>query len=109
MFEKATAGKDFSTPQLSCIENKLKGQALAIAIPKGVHVKYSRTCKGRGGQKRIKKDASDLDQAAKDDVKDLENKVPPGCRAEYKKAAAKVKAQNHKELIKKVVKECTSK
>jgi hypothetical protein len=108
MFEKATAGKDFSTKELNCIENKLKGQALVIAIPKGVHVDYSRTCKGRGGRKRIEDDAADLDDAAEKDIADLVDNVPPGCKAAYKKAAAQVKAQDHKALIKKVVKECTS-
>jgi hypothetical protein len=106
MFEKATAGKNFSDKQLNCIGNKLKGQALTIAIPKGVHTKYSRTCKGRGGVARLKKDASNLKQAAEDDIDALVDKVPPGCRAAYVKAAAKVKAQDHQGLIKKVIKEC---
>jgi SPX domain protein involved in polyphosphate accumulation len=107
MLEKATAGKDLTPTQATCIANKLKAQALTIAIPKGVHVKHSRTCKGRGGKKRIKKDAKNLDKAAEDDIAALENKVPPACREAYKKAAEQVKAQDHKALIRKVTNECT--
>lgn len=107
MFEKATGGKRFGPKKLKCIENKLKGQALTIAIPKSTHVEFSRTCKGRGGVKRLKKDVANLKQAAKDDIKALENNVPPTCRKAYKKAAKRVMAQNHNALIKRVVKECT--
>jgi hypothetical protein len=108
MFEKATAGKKFSTKQLNCIENKLKGQALTIAIPKGIHTDHSRTCKGRGGQKRLEKDVKNLKQAAEDDIDALKDKVPPGCRAAYMKAAKRVKAQNHNALINRIVKQCTT-
>ena len=75
--------------------------ALTISIPKGTHVKYSRTCKGRGGQKRIDKDAEDLKQATEDDIKALEDRVPPGCQEAYKAAAEQVRAQDPDEFIKK--------
>jgi hypothetical protein len=100
--------KGLNAGERDCVAREIKMSALTIAIPKGVHVKYSRTCKGRGGQARIDKDAQDLDQAAEDDIADLENQVPDGCKAAYKQAAAQVKAQDHEGLFKKARAKCTS-
>jgi Cft2 family RNA processing exonuclease len=100
--------KGLDGDERNCVAREIKMSALTIAIPKGVHVKYSRTCKGRGGQARVDKDAGNLDQAAKDDIADLENQVPEGCKAAYKQAAEQVKAQDHEGLFAKAKAKCTS-
>jgi hypothetical protein len=79
--------------QKACFERFVKMDALTIAIPKGTHVKYSRTCKGRGGRAREKKDAEDLTQAAKDDFDAVQPYLSPECAKKYEEAKEKILAQ----------------
>ena len=90
----------------ACVKRRLKEQALTIAIPKGVHRQHSRTCGGKNTQKQIEDHADDLDDAAKGDTKDVQNKIDAACADAYKKAAEQVCAQDHKGLIDKVVAGC---
>jgi hypothetical protein len=96
--------------QVACFERFVKMDALTIAIPKGTHVKYSRTCKGRGGRAREQKDAEDVTKAANDDFDAVEPYLSPECAKKYAEAKEKVLAQLPDKLFKeckaKAVKEC---
>lgn len=91
--------------QKECFERFVKMDALTIAIPKGTHVKYSRTCKGRGGRAREKKDAENLTQAANDDFDAVEPYLSPKCAKKYAEAKEQVLAQ----LPDKLFNECKAK
>ena len=102
--------KGLNKDQVKCMKRFIKMDALTIAIPKGTHVKYSRTCKGRGGQARIDADAKDLKKAAEDDFATVQPQLSDDCAAKYEAAKAAVLAQLPDKLIKdskaKALKEC---
>lgn len=97
--------KGLTGAQKICFQRFVKTDALTIAIPKGIHVKYSRTCKGRGGQARVDKDAADLKQAANDDFDAVKPKLSAACQEKYEEAKEKVLAQ----LPDKLFKDCKKK
>jgi hypothetical protein len=97
--------KGLTKAQKKCFNRFVRTDALTIAIPKGTHTKYSRTCKGRGGIRRARKDAKDPVQAAKDDFAKIEPRLSPECAAKYKEAQDKILAQ----LPDKLFEECKAK
>jgi hypothetical protein len=107
--QKSPAGRGMSDRQGKCVKDRIKDQALTIAIPKAVHRKQSRTCGSKNDKKQISKDAGGLNTATKKDLdkiqKHLDDTESP-CAAHYKAAAAQVAAQDHEALIKKVIKDC---
>lgn len=102
--------KGLTLDQKKCFKRFIKMDALTIAIPKGTHVKYSRTCKGRGGQARIDEDAKDLKKAAEDDFATVQPQLSDDCATKYEAAKAAVLAQLPDKLIQdskaKALKEC---
>ena len=97
--------------QLSCVKNRLKDQALTIAIPKGIHRKISRTCGSRNDPKQITKDSGNLNKATNDDLTRIQNHLDAkdhGCKEHYRQAAEQVKAQDHDQLIDDIIEKCTS-
>jgi hypothetical protein len=97
--------KGLNAAQKKCFKRFVRSDALTIAIPKGTHTKYSRTCKGRGGQARVKKDVENLEQAAKDDFAKIEPRLTDECKAKYQAAQAQILAQ----LPDKLFEECKAK
>ena len=98
--------------QKKCVKGKIKDRALTIAIPKGMHRGFSRTCGSRNTVAKIKSDASGLNSAANKDLRQIQKKLdgPPKspCADAYREAAREVRQQDHAGLIKKAIKECTS-
>jgi len=92
-----------------CVKSHLKDKALTIAIPKSVHRGFSRTCGHRNNASQISGDAGDLNAATKKDLAaiqaHLDGKESP-CAQAYSEAAAEVKKQDHKQLIKEAIDKC---
>ena len=106
------AGRAMSKAQKACVKRKIRDRALTIAIPKGIHRGFSRTCgSSRNTPAQIKADAADLDSAANKDLQRIQKKLdgPPksACADAYREAAREVRQQDHKGLIRKAIKECT--
>jgi hypothetical protein len=82
-----------TTDQIACFKRWVKMDALTVAIPKGIHVEFSRTCKGRGGQQRIDDDADDLKDAAEKDFADVQPQLSDDCQKKYEAAKKAILAQ----------------
>ena len=57
--------------------------ALAIAIPKGIHREFSRTCSNRGGVTRQNEDAANLKEAAEKDFAKIQPHLTDDCAKKY--------------------------
>ena len=93
----------------TCVANKLKSSALAIAIPKGLHKQFSRTWRGRNTAKRIKSDAKNLKSAANKDLRKLQaalDKAKHPCAEAYREAAKQIRQQDHNKLVRDAIKGC---
>jgi len=107
--QNSPAGRGMTTRQSKCVKDRIKAQALTIAIPKGVHRGESRTCGSRNNQGQITSDSKRLNGATKDDLDKIQNHLDATehpCAEAYRKAAAQVADQNHEALIKKVILAC---
>lgn len=102
---------DKITPeQLSALFGKgsnpgaIASKGKTIAIPKKDHQQHSRTYAGRNNPDKIKGDSKDLQQAAKDDTKTIEDaegkEMDDECLGKYKKAAEDIRKKTHKEYVK---------
>jgi hypothetical protein len=92
-----------------CVKAYVKDKALTIAIPKGVHRGFSRTCGHRNNASQISGDSKDLDAAVDKDLASiqthLDGKESP-CANAYSEAAKEVKKQDHKKLINDAIDKC---
>ncbi len=82
----------------------IAGKGKTIAIPKKDHQQNSRTYAGRNNPDKVKGDSKDLQQAAKDDTKTIEDaegkEMDDECLGKYKKAAEEIRKKTHKEYVK---------
>ncbi len=82
----------------------IAGKGKTIAIPKKDHQQNSRTYAGRNNPDKVKGDSKDLQQAAKDDTKTIEDaegkEMDDECLGKYKKAADEIRKKTHKEYVK---------
>lgn len=76
-------------PLDTCQKNAIVKGALAIVIPKAVHQRFSETY---GGRVTPEKDAKNLQKAAKDNLKAIQDsgQLDEACAEAYKKAAEKI-------------------
>jgi hypothetical protein len=105
------AKRGMSPAKLKCVNNRLKEKALTIAIPTTTHRRFSRTCgSGRNTSKQINNDGDNLSRAANKDLAQIQKALdgPPknACADAYRKAAKKVKSQDHNKLIRDVIAGC---
>ena len=81
----------------------IAGKGKTIAIPKKDHQQHSRTYAGRNNPDKVKGDSKDLQQAAKDDTKTIEDaegkEMDDECLGKYKKAAEAIRKKTHKEYV----------
>ena len=80
---------NFGNKLKTCQENAIVKGALAIVIPKEIHQKFSETY---GGRATPEADAKNLQKAAKDNLKAIQDcrKLDEACSEAYKKAAEKI-------------------
>lgn len=107
--QSSTRMRNASKAVRKCVKAYVKDKALTIAIPKGVHRGFSRTCGSRNTAAQISTDSKDLNAAAKRDIKDIQthlNSKNSACAQAYSDAAEEVKAQDHKKLIKDAIDKC---
>ena len=102
---KSKHAKGLKGARLKCYKKFIKMDAQTIAIPYGIHKKYSRTYGGKGGQTRINEDVKNLKKAAEDDFAKVEPKLSADCKKKYNEAKKKILAQ----LPDKFFKECRDK
>jgi hypothetical protein len=79
-------------------------QGQTIATPKRDHQQHSRTYGKRNNPNKVEGDSKNLQKAAEDDTKDIEEaegkEMDDECFDKYKKAAEKIRKKTHAEYVK---------
>jgi hypothetical protein len=100
-----------SASEFSCVKGKLEARGFSIAIPKGVHRGFSRTCGSRNTSSQINSDAQDIKNGDQSkvitkDANAVRKGLSPACRQAYDNAVKEARKVDIKEMIKKAKKEC---
>jgi len=100
--DKLRGGKALCKKQAKAIDNI----GNTIAIPKGVHQNYSPTYGNKNSPSQIKKDASDLQKAARRDTRNVNKGMKNPCKKKYEawqKKINKMTNTDYKKMLSKAI------
>jgi len=98
-----------SKARRKCIAAKIERDGIAVAIPRAMHRKHSRTCGSKNKKLKMSdsKTKKSLADAKEKDLADMEAAMKgTPCEAAYKEAADKVRKHDHEKTIQDALDAC---